>query len=450
VSENDTELLAASNFSRGGSSEIPPQGEAMPNSIRAMLALLLIACSLSQVCHGYSVLTHEEIVDLLWAGQIKPLLLQKFPGATDEDLRKAHAYAYGGCLIQDMGYYPFGNKMFSDLVHYVRSGDFVESLLAEATDINEFAFALGSLAHYASDIVGHPTVNIAVALEFPKLKAKYGPAVTYAQDPKAHIRTEFGFDVVQVAKQRYTSDSYHDFIGFEIAKPALERAFLKTYGIRLDAVFGNLDLSIGTFRWSVSRAIPEMTRVALLAKKDEMVKENPSFAKKKFLYNLKRADYEKEWGRQYQKPGFGARVLAVLFKIIPKVGPFKAIAFKMPNPNTETLYLKSVNATLDQYSIYLRDLNAGKLELANMDFDTGKRTRPGEYKLTDEAYGKLLDKLTAAKFAGLPSELRNNILAFYQDPSAPNFTKKKREQWNKTMQELEQLKAVQVEQARAE
>src|SRR5437660_6365479 len=140
----------------------------MPNSIRAMLASLLIVCSLSQVCHGYSILTHEEIVDLLWADQIKPLVLQKFPAATDEDLRKAHAYAYGGCLIQDMGYYPFGNKMFSDLVHYVRSGDFVEALFAEATDINEFAFALGSLGHYAADTIGHPAVNAAVAMEFPK------------------------------------------------------------------------------------------------------------------------------------------------------------------------------------------------------------------------------------------------------------------------------------------
>lgn len=422
----------------------------MQNLIRIALASLLVVCGLSQVCNGYSILTHEEIVDLLWADSIKPMLQQKFPGATDEDLRKAHAHAYGGCLIQDMGYYPFGNKLFSDLVHYVRSGDFVEALLDEATDINEYAFALGALAHYASDIVGHPAVNAAVSSEFPKLRAKYGPSVTYAQDTKAHIRTEFGFDVVQVAKQRYTSDSYHDFIGFEVAKPALARAFLKTYGVKLDDIFKNLDLAIGTFRWSVSRAIPQMTRVALLTKKDEMVKENPSFAKQKFLFNLKRAEYEKEWGKKYQKPGIGARILAVVFKIIPKVGPFKAIAFKMPNPNTETLYLKSVNTTLDQYRVYMKDLKGGSLNLENKDFDTGKLTQPGEYKLTDEAYAKLLDKLTNAKFAGALPGLRKNILAFYQDPSAPNFIKKKREKWNKTMQELEQLKTTGATQALAQ
>ncbi|MGZ4830508.1 MAG: zinc dependent phospholipase C family protein, partial [Candidatus Angelobacter sp.] len=270
--------------------------------------------------------------------------------------------------------------------------------------------------------------------------AKYGPIVTFAEDTKAHIRTEFGFDVVQVAKQRYTSDAYHDFIGFEVAKPVLERAFLKTYGIKLSDVFGNLDLSIGSFRWSVSRAIPEMTRVALLTKRDELVKENPSLAKKKFLYNLKRSEYEKEWGKTYQKPGLGARIMALIFKIIPKVGPFKAIAFKMPNPDTETLYLKSVNTTVDEYRRYLGDLKANKLQLANMDFDTGNPTIPGEYQLTDEAYAKLLDKLTKAKFANLKPDVSQNILAFYQNPSAPNFTKKKRDKWNKVRQELDQLK----------
>ena len=422
----------------------------MHNPIRAMLAALLLVFGLSQASYGYSILTHEEIIDLLWADQIKPLLMQKYPDATEDDLRKAHAFAYGGCLIQDMGYYPFGNKLFSDMVHYVRSGDFVDALLAESTDINEYAFSLGAMAHYVADIVGHPVVNAAVAREFPKLGAKYGPVVTYAEDSKAHIRTEFGFDVVQVAKQRYTSDSYHDFIGFQVAKPVLERAFLKTYGIKLSDVFGNLDLSIGSFRWSVSRAIPEMTRVALLTKKDEMVKENPSFAKKKFLYNLKRSEYEKEWGKKYQKPGFGARIMAVIFKIIPKVGPFRAIAFKMPNPDTETLYLKSVNTTVEDYRVDLRELKTGQLQLANMDFDTGKPTTPGEYRLTDETYAKLLDKLTKTKFADLKPDIQQNILAFYQNSSAPNFTKKKRDRWNKVQQQLDQLKTTVNAQATAQ
>jgi hypothetical protein len=414
----------------------------MRNAGRLLMATVLMVCGLSQVCTGYSVLTHEEIVDLVWDAQIKPLLLLKYPTASENDLRVAHGYAYGGCLIQDMGYYPFGNRFFSDLVHYVRSGDFVQALLSEATDLNEYAFALGALAHYAADLAGHPAVNAAVAREFPKLKAKYGPAVTFAQDPKSHIRIEFGFDVVQVAKQRYTSDSYHNFIGFEVAKPVLERAFLKTYGIKLQDVFRSLDLSIASFRRSVSHIIPEMTRVALLTKKHELVKENPSFAKKKFLYNLKRADYEREWGKNYEKPGRGAKIFAVFFKLIPKVGPFKAIAFKMPSPETETLYLKSVNSTVDQYRIYLQDLTAGHLSLENKDFDTGKLTQEGEYRLTDEAYGNLLDKLAEDKFVNVEPELRRNILSFYHDPKPPAFTRKSTERWNKTLRGIEQLKAL--------
>jgi hypothetical protein len=416
----------------------------MPKPVRGILLFLLLVCGMCQLCNGYSVLTHEQIVDLLWDRQIKPLLLEKYPGASQEELRKAHAYAYGGSLIQDMGYYPFGNKTFSDLVHYVRSGDFVIALLKEAKDINEYSFALGALTHYAADNIGHPVVNAAVAQEFPKLRAKYGPIVTYAEDKKAHIRTEFGFDVVQVAKQRYSSDTYHDFIGFEVAKPVLERAFLKTYGIKLDDIFGDLDLSIGSFRWSVSRAIPEMTKVALLTKRDELVRENPSFAKEKFLYNLKRSAYEKEWGKKYQKPGFGAKILAVIFKIIPKIGPFKTIAFKMPYPNTETRYLQSVNDTVDEFRSYVSDLRRGKLVLENKDFDTGRPTRPGEYRLTDETYAKLLDKLARARFSSTGEDLKKNILVFYQDPNAPNSTRKKPEKWNKTLLEVEQLKATEL------
>ena len=406
------------------------------------LVVTLLICVFSQPCSSYSVLTHEQIVDLLWTDQISPLLLKKYPTTTAEQLRIAHAYAYGGSLIHDLGYYPFGNRFFSDLVHYVRSGDFVAALLTEASDVNEYAFALGALSHYAADIAGHPAVNAAVSQEFPKLRAKYGDTITFAEDPKAHIRTEFGFDVVQVAKNRYTSDAYHDFIGFQVSKPVLERAFVKTYGIELKDVFNNVDLSIGSFRHSIGSVIPEMTRVALLLKKDEMVKEDPTFSKQKFLYNLKRSEFEREWGKQYQKPGFGARIYAVLFRMIPKVGPFKALAFKMPSPETETLYLKSVNATVEQYKTYLQSLSAGKLALNNTDFDTGKPTKAGEYELTDSAYAHLLGKLSDSKFAQTSDPLRQNVLAFYADPSAITSTKRDVEEWNKTLSEIQQLKLV--------
>ena len=195
----------------------------------APLLLVVMLCSGSS---AYSVLTHEEIVDLLWGDEIRPLLLARYPGLSEAQITEAHAFAYGGAVIQDLGYYPFGSTEFSDLVHYVRSGDFVRELLLESQDSDEYAFALGALSHYAADMAGHPAVNQSVAIEYPKLRAKYGQSVRYAQDKTAHLRTEFGFDTVQVAKNRYASQQYHDFIGFRVAKPLLERVFPVVYGMQ--------------------------------------------------------------------------------------------------------------------------------------------------------------------------------------------------------------------------
>jgi hypothetical protein len=258
-----------------------------------VLVLLLCSGGLS----AYSVLTHEEIVDLLWADEIRPLLLKRFPELTDDQIKQAHAYAYGGAVIQDLGYYPFGSREFSDLVHYVRSGDFVRELIFQSQDVNEYAFALGALSHYTSDIAGHPAVNQAVAIEYPKLRAKFGKSVRYAQDKTAHLKTEFGFDTVQVAKNRYASQQYHDFIGFQVSKLLLERVFPVVYGLELKDVLTLEDLAVGSYRFAVSRLIPHMTRVALQTHEKELMRETPNFARKKFLYRLSRSGYEKRVGQ---------------------------------------------------------------------------------------------------------------------------------------------------------
>ncbi len=411
-------------------------------SIWAGLAIVLAPVCVVQTCTAYSVLTHEEIVDLAWKDHLVPMLKKRFPGATDEDLKKAHAFAYGGSVMQDMGYYPFGNKYFSDLTHYVRSGDFVVSLIKEASDINEYAFALGALAHYSADNCGHPTVNQAVGIEFPKLEKKYGKVVTYEDNPKAHIRTEFGFDVTQVAKNRYTSDRYHDFIGFEISKPVMERAFQDTYGIPLSDVISNEDLAIGTFRRAIASVIPEMTRVALIARRQEIVAETPNFRARQFRYYLSRTSYQKEWGKGYRRPGFGTRVLAFFLRFVPKVGPFKALDFKIPTQKTEDLYIASVDKTVQDYGKLLHETAEGNLQLTNTDFDTGHDTRAGEYRLTDDTYARLLDQLAGHNFDQISAELRGNILAFYSDPNAPIATKKKPVAWQKTQDELARLRTL--------
>ncbi|HTA23269.1 MAG TPA: zinc dependent phospholipase C family protein [Terriglobales bacterium] len=410
-------------------------------SVRAaalLLTLLLCGGSLS----AYSVLTHEEIVDLLWTDDIQPLLLKRFPGLTPDQLREAHAYAYGGAVIQDLGYYPFGSKEFSNLVHYVRSGDFVHELLIESQDVDEYAFALGALSHYASDIAGHPAVNQSVAIEYPKLRAKFGKSVRYAQDKTAHLKTEFGFDTVQVAKNRYASQQYHDFIGFQVSKPLLERVFPVVYGVELKDVLTHEDLAVGSYRWAVSRLIPQMTQVALQVHKKELMQETPDFAKRKFLYRLSRSDYEKDWGKDYVKPGVGTRILSTLLRFIPKIGPFRKLEFNNPTPQTEDLYIKSINTTVDQYRVFLQQVSADTLVLPNRDLDDGGVTAAAEYSLADDTYAQLLDQLSKRKFNQISPELRDNLLQFYSDLSVPIDTKKDPARWQGVLTALDQLKSV--------
>ncbi|SPE44681.1 conserved exported hypothetical protein [Candidatus Sulfotelmatobacter sp. SbA7] len=410
-------------------------------SVRA-LALLLVVLMCRSGAFAYSVLTHEEIVDLLWSDEIRPLLLKRYPDLSEDQIKEAHAYAYGGAVIQDMGYYPFGSKDFSNLVHYVRSGDFVRELLFESQDANEYAFALGALAHYASDINGHGmAVNQAVPIEYPKLRAKFGKSVTYAQDKTAHLKTEFGFDTLQVAKNRYASQQYHDFIGFKVSKPLLERAFPVVYGLELRDVLAHEDLAIGSYRFAVGRLIPEMTQVALQAHKKDMMREHPDFAKKKFLYRLSRTSYEKEWGKDYTKPGPGTRILSTLLRYMPRIGPFKGLGFKNPTPQTEDLYFNSINLTVDQYRAFLEEVRADSLVLPNCDLDSGQPTKAAEYSLTDDTYAKLLGQLSGRKFDRTTPELRANILDFYSDPSASINTKKDQNDWKNVLTELDQLKS---------
>jgi hypothetical protein len=410
-------------------------------SVRA-LALLLVVLLCSSGSSAYSVLTHEEIVDLLWTDEIQPLLLTRYPGLSEDQIREGHAYAYGGAVIQDLGYYPFGNKEFSNLVHYVRSGDFVRELLLESQNADEYAFALGALSHYAADIAGHPAVNQAVAIEYPRLRAKYGKSVRYAQDKTAHVKTEFGFDTVQVAKNRYASQQYHDFIGFQVSKTLLERVFPVIYGMELKDVLTHEDVAVGSYRFAVSRLIPQMTQVALQTHKKDLMRERPDFAKRKFLYRLSRSDYERQWGKDYVKPGLGTRLLSMLLRYTPKIGPFKKLEFNNPTAQTEDLYFKSINTTVDQYRSFLEAVRTGVLVLPNCDLDTGSQTKAAEYSLTDDTYAQLLSQLKDRKFNLTSADLRANILDFYSDLSAPIETKKNKARWQSVLVSLDQLKLV--------
>jgi hypothetical protein len=416
--------------------------EKLSQVIAFALSLCLIFSVLCPIpARGYSIMAHEAIIDAAWDISIKPLLLQRFPQATPEELKNAHGYAYGGAIIQDLGYYPYGSHFFSDLTHYCRSGDFILAMLRDSQDLNGYAFALGALSHYAADNDGHKIgTNPSVPILYPELKKKYGDVVTYEQNPLAHVKTEFGFDVLEVARQRYAPDSYHDFIGFEVATPLLEQAFRETYGLELKSVLTDEAKVIGSYRRAVSTQIPKATRIAWTLKKDDILKDQPSLTKRKFLYNLSRASYEKNWGREYQKPTFFERFMAFLVRLLPKVGPLKVLKLRTPTSDTERKFEASFNAALDRYKLLLTQTRSGTPDIPNDNFDTGSVTPPGAYFMNDDVHAKLLEELAKRNFAGVTPDLRAELLQFYSDPNAPNATKRKPKDWTKVQVALQQLK----------
>jgi len=406
----------------------------------------LLGMSCAPDCVGYSVLTHEAIIDASWKDSIEPLLLKRFPNATQEELLQAHAYAYGGAIIQDLGYYPFGSKFFSDLTHYVRSGDFVLALIEESTNLNEYAFALGAVAHYAADTSGHPlATNLAVGIMYHGLAKKYGPVVTYEEKPSAHMKVEYGFDVDQVAKGHYAPKAYHDFIGFQVSKPVLERAFAQTYSLDMSSVFFSVDLAIGSYRHAVSTVVPRMTKVAWHLKKDEIQHSDPSETKTKYIYHISNSEYRKDWGDIYEKPGFGARLKASFLRLLPKIGPFSGLAFHPPTPTVEHLYMDSFNKTLDRYRLLLLAQQEGQILLPNDNLDTGAMTEAATYRLTDETYAKLVQKTNGRPVS---DALRQIILSYYADLEKPFATKQNAKAWQDLIKELNTLKSTTVTVAR--
>jgi hypothetical protein len=416
-----------------------------------LLAAALVALN-PVTSKAYSVLAHEAVIDANWDKSILPLLKLKYPDSPADSLKKARSYAYGGSLIADMGYFPLGNPYFTNLLHYVRSGDFIAALLSESQNLFEYAFALGALSHYITDKYGHSLgTNIAVPIIYPKMQ-KFGSVVTYDEDHTSHKRTEFAFDVLQIARGNYIPQSYHNFIGFQVATPVLERAFLKTYGQNINDIFASFPLAVASFRWSVKSLLPALTRTAWVIKSQDLIKTHPDMTEKKFHYKMKRREYETEYGKEREKPGVTAVVLSLVIRVLPKIGPLKSLKFKDPGPEGEKLFIKGFDASVLQYEAAINKLHERKeIAFADIDFDTGKLTEPGEYGLADKTYSDMLIKLQAKNFDKLTYPLKENILRFYRNPAAaegvrkPKSDRVNREKTNVALQELKSAKPVSID-----
>lgn len=376
---------------------------------------------------AYSVLTHEELIDLAWNDSIRPLLLAKFPSATNEQLIEAHAYAYGGSAIQDMGYYPFGKRFFSNLTHYVRAGDFVTWLLRNAHTMNEYAFAIGALSHYLGDTIGHSqAINPATAVEFPKLKRKYGDKVTYGESPHGHIRTEFAFDVEEMKNTEFAPPAYLRRIGFEVPRHFLEQAFLATYGFDIHEIVGSARPTLRSYRTSVRSFIPSFAEAEIVLHGHQFPPHPDNEAYRTFADRVAKTNYERHWMHTFKGPGVGAHFLAILVFLVPKVGGASDLAIKIPNPQTQDEYLRSLNHAVDVFRQILDKARNGDdpSSIANLDLDTGDPARLGTYPLADQTYAQLLRRITETPNQGVPADLRQHLLNYYQDPApAPNIPK---------------------------
>lgn len=423
----------------------------------ATLCLVLTGSPLK----AYSVLSHEALIDAAWNPFIVPLLLSRYPGATPDQLLEAHAFAYGGCVIQDLGYYPFGNHYFSDLTHYVRTGDFIEALLADSRDINEYAFALGALSHYVADNTGHPlAVNISVAEMYPGLRQKFGNKVTYAENPTAHIMTEFSFDVVQITGAGYLPLTYHNYLGFKVPKALLNRAFQDTYGLKLQRQFWSERLSLWSYRLTASEIIPDIGQILWRKKKGHLHRVNPQIVTARFRYQLSTQNYRspasrsrrsrrlRPWTWQWRSRAkeanvqFVARVLVLVVEVLPKVGPLRTLRFKPPTVQVQDQFIKAFDVTVSRFESDLAELRkGGDPSFPEENLDTGAATKAGSYSLADQTYAHLLHDLARHRFHGLTLGLQKDILSYYETPDDSIVSKKHPKKWKKIQRELTALRA---------
>lgn len=378
---------------------------------------------------GFGVLTHEAIIDALWEKTILPLLKTKYPSSTAEEQKQSHAYAYGGAVAPDMGYYPFGSPLFTNLIHYVRSGEMAVALLNDAININQYAFALGFLSHYYADNFGHPiATNRSVPLVYPKLIGKYGTNITYADDKISHMRMEFGFDVMQVAKGNYATDQYHGLIGFKVDTTVLAKAFLETYGLDINDVFKHRFLmAIEVFRWTVANVFPFITKAAWAAKGSDIMKRDSTLTSKKFRFKMRQKQYDKDFGSGYKHPGFFPTIISFFIQVLPKVGPLRSLKFKTPSALAEKYFVQSFDSITFHYIRALNNVSQSNIALRDFDFDTGKPTAICEYSLADETYDNWVVQLKKDKFKNISEQEKQNISGFYhwQDASQTSkYTKK--------------------------
>ena len=391
-------------------------------AIAHALAVLTLLLCLPTRGAAFSVLAHQAVVDRSWDATLAPAILRHFPGT---DLERARAFAYGGSHVADLGYFPLGNQLFTELLHYVRTGAFIGNLFAAAHDGNEYAFALGALAHWIADTTGHPEATNRVVPEiYPKLREEFGDQVTYADDHGSHLTTEFRFDVFQMARTKGGRDIFHHALQFEVATRALDEAFQKTYGLRLDDLFANTDAAILTYRWAFRGLIHEVTGIAWELYRADIQGLDPEMTPAGFVYDLSREDFQSEFGKVYAEPGYFAKFFAFAAKLVPNVGPLKRTVFKPLPPEARQRFTTALEHAIERYRAQVASVANKRLDLPEQNLDTAKPIVFGDYAPADDAYGELVEKLAHGDASRVSPALRADVARFYANRPANAGTKK--------------------------
>jgi len=379
-------------------------------------ALLLM---MPAACQAFSVLAHQAIVDQAWEGTLVSAVRKRFANATQQELEDARGYARGGSHPPDLGYFPLGSHLFTDLLHYVRTGDFYVRAVKEAGTAQEYAFALGMLAHYEADTVGHPeATNLAVPIIYPEMAQKYGTSATYADSPSAHLETEFRFDILQVAHRQEVPKLFEHSIEFKVPREFLERVFQETYGFKLDDLFVNYDVALNTYRWGFRTLIDEATGIAWELYRQDIESLEPGIKRGDFVNEMSRADFFKEFGKAFLQPGYFARFVALVGNLVPNIGPLKNLPYKPLPDNVRQLYFHGYRNASNQYVKEISVVESGGILLPNLNLDTGAPDRGGAYPPADKAYAELLDHHAQDHFAHMPKELADNMLVHFRDRNA--------------------------------
>ena len=413
-------------------------------SLAGVTAVLLLLSARSTP--AYSLLTHEQLIDLTWQDSIQPLLLRRFPHLTSAQLVEARSYAYGGCVIQDIGYYPFGDAFYSDLTHYVRPGDFIVNLLREARNADELAFAIGALSHYIGDTIGHPeATNVAVPVVFPELGRRFGPSVSYAEGEHQHVRTEFAFDIDEIAHGRLAPYHYLQHIGLNVPVDQLSRAFYDTYGISEDFTQRRgRRVNVSGYRFATRTLIPRFAFAVTLLHRKHLPPDSNSPQFLELQQRIQQVSQSEDWQRYRHKAGIGTHSLAALVWVLPKFGPLSILAVKGPTADTEEQYVHSVLDSMLALQTAVNRLGRAHETLRNLDLDTGQPTRPGRYRLADDTYADLLRHLAADPKASVPPGLKQEVNAFYADPNAPIATRRNPRRWAQVQADLKTLQGMPV------